>query len=299
MELLIIGGSGFASGACVRRALGQGHDVTIVTRGTRPVPDGVTALTADRRDPGRLEKVLDDHGGRFDGVIDYVGFQVADGGQDRDLLAARAAHLVFISTDFVYRPDRRRLPQPEDAPTLDDDSYGGKKRQIETIIAAASFDWTILRPGHIYGPGARLGCLPLHGRDPELTIRIDNGEPLRLAAEGRYLQQPVYVDDLADVALGVMGSPEAVGAICNVAGPEIIESRRYYEMVAELMGCVANIESVSTDAVLAENPAARPFLCHRIYDLERLAQTGAPVPATPMIDGLARTLGGLVGRAPQ
>ena len=47
MNILIIGGSGHVSGAISRRAVANGDNVYIVTRGERIVPAGVTAFIAD------------------------------------------------------------------------------------------------------------------------------------------------------------------------------------------------------------------------------------------------------------
>ena len=49
-KLLVIGGSGFVSGTLTRTAQAYGWDVWTVTRRQRPVPEGVTALVADRYD---------------------------------------------------------------------------------------------------------------------------------------------------------------------------------------------------------------------------------------------------------
>ena len=51
MKLLILGGSGFVSGRLAQIAIAQGHEVWCVTRGNRPIPEGVHALTCDAHDP--------------------------------------------------------------------------------------------------------------------------------------------------------------------------------------------------------------------------------------------------------
>src|SRR3954449_3511196 len=122
MRLLVIGGTGFLSGAVVREALAAGHRVTIVTRGHRPAPPGVEALVADRGDPVTVAAVLAGH--EFDAAIDCIGFRKVDAQQDLDLLPRCTQRLVFISTDFVYGGEPRRLPLAEDAPTSALNEYG-------------------------------------------------------------------------------------------------------------------------------------------------------------------------------
>ena len=58
MKLLILGGSGFVSGRLAQIAIAQGHEVWCVTRGNRPIPEDVHALTCDAHDPAALRAAL-------------------------------------------------------------------------------------------------------------------------------------------------------------------------------------------------------------------------------------------------
>src|SRR5690606_32991956 len=121
-------------------------------------------------------------------------------------------HFVFISTDFVYSPHDRPVPQSEDPASYLLDGYGGKKRLAELVLTGAgtgALPWTIFRPSHIYGPGSLLGCLPAHSRDPALLRHLREGNPLRLVDGGRFLQHPVYAPDLARTILSVPGNSNA------------------------------------------------------------------------------------------
>ena len=130
-RILIIGGSGHVSGAVTRAALADDHEVTIITRGQKPLPEGVTALTADRKDTAAMRAVLPEDV-VWDLVVDCIGYEPEDARQDVELFADRARQFVFISTDFVFDPAQRRFPQPFDNPySLHGDSYGAKKRRCE------------------------------------------------------------------------------------------------------------------------------------------------------------------------
>jgi nucleoside-diphosphate-sugar epimerase len=289
-RLLIIGGSGFLSGAIARSAVERGDSVWTITRGRRPAVAGVTALTADRADDAAMHAALAAAGTDFDLVIDCIGYHPRDVEQDLALFAGRAGHLVFISTDFVFDPTRRRFPQNDDNDAyLTNDSYGAEKRRCEEVLLAAGdtrLPWTVLRACHIYGPGSLLGCLPEHGRDEQLIARLRAGEALRLVGGGHFLQQPVLARDLAAIALACATAPAAKGRILHTAGPEIIESREYYRLIADELGTGLDIEDVPVGAYLAAHPEHISFLCHRIYRLDAIAAAGLPVPATPMREGL-------------
>lgn len=296
-KLLLIGGSGFVSGTLAREALASGWEVTAVTRGQRPMPAGVKAIVADRRDAPAFEKAIaGSPEGRADGsgwdlAVDCIGYQVDDAKQDLAVLARRARKFVFISTDFVFDPAHRKFPQPEESSHFLAAGYGGGKRQCELDLLAAgtsALPWTVVRPCHIYGPGSQLGCLPQHGRDPKLIARLRAGETLKLVGGGHFLQQPIFAPDLARLILSLAEPSRGNGLILNAAGPDIIESRRYYEIIAQVLGVPLKIEELPVDAYLAANPDSASFLCHRIYDLSRLRALGAATPATPIEVGLRR-----------
>lgn len=288
-KMLIIGGSGFVSGTLARVALEQAHQVWIVTRGQRPVPGGVIPLVADRRDRAAFARAVAAANTTWDLVVDCIGYEPADAEQDIEVFGSRTAHLVFVSTDFVFDPAHRRFPQPVETEQYATEGYGGSKRMCERVLLeqdAGPMAWTVFRPCHIYGPGSLLGCLPQHGRDPRLLARLRSGEPLSLVGGGHFLQQPLYAADLAALILSAAGQAQSFGRIFCVAGPEIIESRTYYQIIADCVGVLLRIQEIPVDATLVSHPQMAPFLCHRIYDLSRLRHCGLRVPETPVAHGL-------------
>ena len=304
MNVLIIGGSGHVSGAVARAALGKGYTVWAVTRGKRPLASGVRSLVADRHDQEALRAVVSAQNLVWDLVVDCICYDLPDMRQDLELFRERARQFVFVSTDFVYDPARRQFPQPADTPhfvTGGEGSmeYGRKKRLCELELLNADtgeMAWTVVRPCHIYGPTSELGCLPLHGRDPKLIAKLRAGERLQLVGGGHFLQQPILADDLARTIVSVAGNREASGKIFNVAGPDIIESWQYYQIIAEALGVSLSVEEVPVASFRKEHPEMIPFLCHRIYDLSRLKAAGLSVPATPIVEGLRQHVAGLLAR---
>lgn len=290
MRLLILGGSGFLSGTLAREALALGHEVTILTRGQRPVPNNTSVIQADRKDRSAFTSALTNEK-NWDLVVDSIGFDAEDAHQDLAVFSGRCGRFAFISTDFVYDPLRRKVPQSEEDAFYLSDGYGGDKRRAEEIFlqaGTATLSWTIFRPSHIYGPGSQLGCLPLHGRDPLLIGRFKKSEPLRLIGGGRFLQHPVFAPDLARSILSLHHNDQAAGKIFNIANPDIVESRHYYEIIADILGVPAFFEDIPTEAFLQEQPDKTPFCCDRVYDLSLLKASGLEMPATSIRGGLHR-----------
>jgi len=305
MRILVIGGSGHVSGALAKAALAQGHETWTVTRGQRPLPPGARHLALDRADTPAFDAALRSAGGVWDCVVDCIAYKAEAIAQDVALFRTRARHLIFISTDFVYAPAQRRFPQPAatdvyTGPGPGSLDYGFHKRQCELALRdadAGSMQWTVFRPCHIYGFPSQLGCLPLHGRDPHLIATLRAGKPVRLVGGGHFLQQPILSSDLAGLILSAAGREAAFGQVFNAAGPDIIESRRYYEIIAGVLGVPLQVEEEPVQSYLAANPDKAPFLCHRIYDLSRLRALSLQTPATPIEAGLRQHVEDLLAHA--
>jgi nucleoside-diphosphate-sugar epimerase len=301
---LLLGGSGFLSGAMARGALSRRDHVFTLTRGQRGGMGGVTPLLADRNDAAAFSAALATAAAPafFELVIDSIGFTAAHAQQDLDTFfpedaPARAGHLVFISSDFVPSPIDRPFFIDETYDRFDTAPYGAGKRAAEEVLLTAArargLPITVLRPCHIYGPGSLLGCLPLHGRDPELLNRLRGVQPLRLLGNGHFLQHPVYVDDLVAMALACPALPATRGELYFAAGPDIVESREFYRIVARHLGVEATIEEASIADYLKQFPEHRAFCCHRLYRLDKARAHGLPLPATSLVEGLRRHVASL------
>ncbi|MGQ9554307.1 MAG: NAD-dependent epimerase/dehydratase family protein [Anaerolineae bacterium] len=301
-NVLVIGGSGFVSGTVARTAVAQGNKVWAVTRGQRELPQGVTGLVADRKDGEAFRRAIIGADVKWDLVLDCIGFEAADARQDVELFRGSVPQLVFISTDFVYDPPYRRFPQPEETEHyLSDNSYGANKRRCELEFIngdTGDMQWTIVRPCHIYGPGSQLGCLPKHSRDPQLLARMRAGETLELVGGGYFLQQPIFVRDLSALMLSAWGNERAYGQFYNAYGPDIIESRYYYKIIADAIGAELKVKELPVDQYRAEHPEHVSFLCHRIASLDKMRAHGLAVPATSIEVGLREHVQSLIASAP-
>lgn len=299
MSVLVIGGSGFLSGHVTRQALAAGHAVTVVTRGQRAVEAGASAIVVDRKDTGAFAESIAKSGMTWDLAIDCIGYSAADAEQDVSVVAPRCGHLVFVSTDFVLSSTGRPFPVDETFASFEKElPYGTGKRAAELVILAAAgrLPVTVVRPCHIYGPSSLLGCLPLHGRDPKLLDRLREGEILKLVGGGHFLQQPIFAPDLARLLLSCHGKPKVAGEIFMAAGPEVIESKRFYEIIADILGLTAAFEEVRVIDFLRENPDKHSFCCHRVYNTQQARDAGLVMPTTSVAAGLRGHVRSIVGQ---
>nr|WP_297429219.1 NAD-dependent epimerase/dehydratase family protein [uncultured Actinotalea sp.] len=227
MHVIILGGTGFLSGAVVAAALEAGHAVTTVTRGTRPTPApapghpgapaAVRSVQADRDDVvglgTALSPVLDAH--PPDAVIDCCGYTV-DGARAAASVLGAVSRYVYVSSISAYR-DWPPGPVPdESAPTFGPEApaveYGPMKAESERVLAAVLGDRLLsARAGLIVGPGDRTRRLTswLH--------RIATCERVVVPAEADVPMAFVDVRDLAAWLVAAAGAPWP-GAV-NATGP--------------------------------------------------------------------------------
>lgn len=297
-KALIIGGSGGLSSVVARKAMENGYEVWALTRGQRKLQDGVNAIIADRNDEEEFEKQILDQNTSWDVVFDCICMNEEHAKQDMAVFSKVSDRLVVISTDSVYDPYNKRTPQTEEGVFIEEEgttaqvSYGCNKRRMEIAFekamedASAGMNITIFRPGHIYGPGFLLGCFPENSRQQDLPQHIKEGKPVRLVGMGTYLIHPIYVDDLANVMVECAENEKTFNQIFCIGGPEAIENRIYYEEIAKCLNVPLVLEEVPLQGYLENHPEYSGHLCHRIYDLCKLKNTGVKLPDIHLEEGI-------------
>lgn len=109
-KALIIGGSGGLSGRLAVMA-SQQYEVWAVTRGKRPLPQGIHHIAADRDNPTAFASAILGADMTWDVVFDCICMNEFHAKQDLDVLSKVTNRLVVISTDSVYDPAHKRTPQ--------------------------------------------------------------------------------------------------------------------------------------------------------------------------------------------
>lgn len=235
--LLVIGGTGIISSACVRAAVADGWRVTAVNRGAstdRPLPDAVEVLRADARLPGELARVL---GGRsFDVVADFVAYTPDHVREDVALFAGRTGQYVFISSASAYAKPVAHLPIVESTPLRNPYwGYSRDKIACEDLLVEAyrrdAFPVTIVRPSHTYDDAA----VPTLGGWTDV-VRMRRGDPVPVHGDGTSLWVLTYHTDVAAGVVGLLGRPQAIGEAYHITGDEVLTWDAIYRTLAEAAG---------------------------------------------------------------
>ena len=293
MRILLLGGSGLLSGAAREAFLSAGHDVTVLSRGERPLPANtrLTAVHADRRDAASLANAL--RGQRFDFTADFLAFDADDITRLLDVQGFAPGRLVMISSGQVYLITEH--PQPPfreadaDAPVIAEPApdtrahanwvYGMGKRAAEAALLRAGAERGVatlaLRLPVVQGEGDGDNSGRLWG----WLERMRDGGPVLLPESGVQRVRFVYAGDAgaALVALAERtGWPERPAI--NLAQPDEGTLREFLETVARLAQVPERFVSVSaellTQAGLADSCApywgrwcSRPDASYAIREL--------------------------------
>ncbi len=154
MNILVIGGSYFLGPVFIKRALDEGHTVTVFNRGTRPLNvSGVNEIRGDRSRAEDLAKIT----GKYDATVDLCAYEKGDIEKVKDALGNGCGRYVFISTVDVYKRGTGALL--DENAELETRDFGGEagayilgKAALEKEITECR-DYCVLRPSVIYGPG--------------------------------------------------------------------------------------------------------------------------------------------------
>ncbi|MFC4396784.1 NAD-dependent epimerase/dehydratase family protein [Arthrobacter sedimenti] len=259
MKVTVIGGSGHIGSFLVPRLVRAGHDVTVISRGSRkpyseaPEWQDVHQVTADRE--------AEDRDGTFgdrvaalkpDAVVDLVCFTLESAASLVQSLRGEVGHLLHCGSVWRYGQSLK-LPIREGSDSAAEPfgEYGVQKNRIALMLkeetARGGLATTSLHPGHIVGPGWHpIG--PLGNLDPAVWQTISAGQPLRVPGSGAELMHHVHADDVAQAFEKAIAQREAAaGEDFNIVAPTALTVRGYADIAAAWFGHAAVLETVTWD----------------------------------------------------
>ena len=274
MRLVIIGGTGHIGTFLVPRLVDAGHEVIVLSRGTRepylphPAWNAVEQIEIDRE--------AEDRAGTFgpriaaidaDAVVDLICFTPESAQQLVDALKPRQTLLLHCGTMWVHgTPEDQgagRQAVTENMPRHPFGDYGIKKAAIEKLLLEAARRGdaraTVLHPGHLVGPGWN-PVNPAGHLNPDVFTRIAHGDVLVLPNEGTETVHHVHADDVAQAFELALAQPaKAVGESFHVVSPAPMRLRDYAEAMYEHFGQRPRLEFLPWEEwrrTVPENEAA-------------------------------------------
>ncbi|MGP0031185.1 MAG: hypothetical protein ACLPVF_11840 [Acidimicrobiales bacterium] len=272
----MIGGTGPSGIPIVRRLVADGHDVTILHRGTHEraeTPSHLVHIHADPYDEVSLREAI--AGTSWEVIVAMYGrlrmiARLTKGRCDHFVSAGGVPAYRGWTDAWQFDPPGLPVPVREDAllvddPTMDDKGY--RIVRTEEAVFAAHPGATHFRYPYLYGP------YQLAPREWMVVRRVlDGRRRIIVADEGLTLHHHCYTENCAAaVVLGIERPELSSGMVYNVADEEVITVRQMIELCARELG--VDLEIVSLPYDLAE-PAwpllAQPLPTHRVLDLTRL-----------------------------
>jgi nucleoside-diphosphate-sugar epimerase len=215
MKIFVTGATGFTGSRVVPLLLKNGFEVRCLYRASsdRSPLDGLNVEWAlgDVSDTQSLTSAMDG----TDALVNIasLGF----GHANSIIRAAKDAGIkraVFISTTAIFT----QLNAPS------------KKVRVaaELAIETSGLKYTILRPTMIYGSP--------RDRNMWRLIKFLRVSPIApIFGDGKYLQQPIYVDDVAAAILGCLKSGVTIGKSYNIAGKHALTYNEVIDTIARAM----------------------------------------------------------------
>jgi nucleoside-diphosphate-sugar epimerase len=256
LRVLFIGGSGIISSACGQLAVQRGIDLSVLNRGRsrlRPLPEDVSVLQADVRDPAAVAEALGER--EFEVVVNWVAFTPDHVEADLERFRNRVGQYVFISSASAYQTPPARIPVTESTPLRNPFwQYSRDKIACEDRLVRAyredGFPATIVRPSHTYDKTA----VPFHGGWTVMD-RMRQGKPVVVQGDGTSLWTLTHSYDFAKGFVPLLGSARVLGEAFQITSDDVLTWDQITTILANAAGAEPDIVHVPSDAIAAADPA--------------------------------------------
>ena len=216
MKVFVTGATGFTGSRTVPLLLEKGWEVHCLYRESSnrsylPQPE-IHWYPGNLEDQQQLTEYL--QGSQTLVNIASLGF----GHADTIVKAAQSAGIeraIFISTTAIFTKLNSRSKNT--------------RLEAEVTIQNSDLAYTILRPTMIYGSQ--------RDRNMYRLVRWLQRIPLiPIFGKGNYLQQPVFVDDVADAIVKCLDQPKTIGKSYNIAGKKALTYNEVIDTIAGIIG---------------------------------------------------------------
>ena len=265
MKLLLIGGTGIISAACVRLAVQRGLDVFVLNRGLTQtnLPPGVTSIHADIHDEAAVATALGNH--RFDVIANFPAFTVDDVERDIRLFRNRTSQYIFISSASAYQAPPVNYRVTESTPLVNPHwEYSRNKILCEQRLMAehrqSGFPVVIVRPSLTYGDMLIPLSITSWKQSWSVVDRMLRGKPIIIHGDGSNLWTNTHNSDFAKAFVGLLGNVQAIGHPFHITSDEVLTWNQIYQIVADAVGAKPRFVHIASETLIRFNPELQGWL---------------------------------------
>jgi uncharacterized protein YbjT (DUF2867 family) len=226
MRVLVTGGTGVIGEGSIPELIARGHQVRLFSRHAEEDARQWPGVEAVNGDVGEAVSVTGAAAG-CDAVLHIAGIAAEDPpevtfaqvnvGGTREMIAeaerARAQRFIFVSSLGA---------------DVGESDYHRSKFEAERLVQLSGLDWTIVRPGNVYGPGDEVisTILKMVRTLPAVPVIDDGSQEF----------QPIWHEDLARILSAVLERGDLAGRILEAAGPDVTTMNDLLERFGEITG---------------------------------------------------------------
>jgi uncharacterized protein YbjT (DUF2867 family) len=241
MKILVTGGTGVVGTGTVTELVRRGHEVVLVARHAndevRQWSSGVTARQADVGDATSIHGLAEgcDAVLHITGIVEETSpdatFERVNVGGTRNMIAeaqrARVDRFVYVSSLGADKGDS---------------AYHRSKCAGEELTRGFRGNWTICRPGNVYGPGDEQISVLLRlvrGPSPIVPKVGDGAQPF----------QPLWWEDAACALAQVVERSDLAGKDLELAGTDVTSQNDLLERFHQITG--RDVQGIALPEVVA------------------------------------------------
>jgi len=226
MRVFVTGASGFVGRSVVARLRAEGHAAVALVRpnSLRPLApaDDLEIVSGDVRDAALVARAARG----CDAAIHLAGIIRERGANTFEAVHVRGTENVVSACRSAGI--RRLIHMSAHGAALGAPAaYLRSKEAADSTVRESGLDWTILRPAVIHGPRADFVIA--------MARLVARPGPVPLIGRGHQVLQPIWVEDVARLAVDALGLDAAVGGTFEVAGPDLVGLHTFLRMLSRIL----------------------------------------------------------------
>ena len=281
MKICVIGGTGHIGSFLTPMLVGDGHEVTVLTRGTDRQLAGsawssVTFVTGQySRDDSAWGDLIKQIAAEV--VIDIVG---ADLPSTYTAAKQSGQHVIACGSLWMFGPARLVPTPPVTQGTCSFPGYAKRYDEMQQVQDQAARDgiaFSAIMPPNIAGPG-KIPLEGMGGRGIEVHRDHQRGQPVPLPHGCNTLIGPCDAEDIARAFwLAVNQRDAAAGELFNVGSAYALPAPQFVEAYAAIYGQSIPIRWVESEEyrtqILPDLGSHAHFYLHMCPDIAKLRTT--------------------------